>query len=83
MTHYLTEKSFRTALAVNVGRINHRYAEVEGFMQDLARCFKIDADAKIVAAKPNQRHAQARYSEMTNFHGQSVGSFALSRAGDC
>src|SRR5258705_13214346 len=76
MTHYLTEKGFRTALAVDVGRIDHRDAEVENFMQDLARSLKIHADAEIVATEPNQRHAQARCPELSILHGQTCRSYA-------
>jgi hypothetical protein len=45
--------------AQDIGRIEHRYSDIERSVHHRLRRRMVDAAAKVVAAEPDQRHAQA------------------------
>src|SRR3546814_3017629 len=56
------------AAAVDVGRVEQRDPEIERTVNDLARRLQIDAAAEIVAAEADDRDAEARRTEIPEFH---------------
>src|SRR6516164_5750637 len=55
-------------VAIGVGLIKERDAEIERFMDDLAGRGEIDAAAEIVAAETDRRDLQAGFPEISLLH---------------
>ncbi len=69
LTKDLSEAGFRSAsLAIDVGGVEQRDAEIDGAMDDLARRFEIDAAAEVIAAEANAADAQAGPAEIADLH---------------
>ena len=65
----LAEEALRAAaLAIDVGGVEERDAEIERLVDDLAGRLEVDAAAEIVAAETDERHPKARRSEIALLH---------------
>src|SRR5215207_11066810 len=65
----LAEEALRAAaLAIDVGGVEERDAEVERLVDDLAGRLEVDAAAEVVAAETDERHPKARRSEIALLH---------------
>ena len=60
-------------ITIGVGLVEERDTEVERFVDDLTGCGEIDAAAKVVTAKADNRDLQTRLSEISLFHASSGG----------
>ena len=56
------------AVAVGVGGVEQRDAEIERLVDHRARGVDVDAAAEVVAAEADGRDAQAGLAEIANFH---------------
>jgi len=65
----LAEDGFGAAeIAVVVSGVEQGDAQVQGFVDDLARGFEVDAPAEIVAAQTYQRDLQTGFAEISALH---------------
>ena len=55
------------ALAIGIGGVEQRDAEIERLVDHLAGRLEIDAAAEVVAAETDRRHAQAGCAEIADF----------------
>ena len=67
----LAQHGFRAALvAVNVGGIEQRDAEIERLRDDATRALQIGSAAEIVAAQADERNFKRRFAERAVLHGE-------------
>ncbi len=85
LAEHVPQHGFRAAApCVDVGGVEQRDPEVDGFVDDLARGLGVGALAEIVAADADGGDAQAGAAEITNIHDMilEVGRDVMGRQSD-
>jgi len=70
--HLAHQRLRAAALAVDVGGVEERDAEVDRLVDDLARRLEVEAAAEVVAAEADDRDPQARLPQIARLHRPSL-----------